>query len=315
MMSWRYCVTGRVAGVTTEEINPRTVDIDVLPTGEILRRINEEDALVAGAVAAELAVIGVVVERVVVAFRQAGRLIYVGAGTSGRLAVLDAAECPPTYGTPPHQVQASLAGGMSAMTQSAEAAEDDEARGESEIIARRVDARDVVLGVAASGRTPYVVGALRAARSRGACTVALVGKRDGPVAATADLVIAPDTGPEVVTGSTRMKAGTAQKLVLNMISTAAMIRTGHTYGNLMVDMQTSNAKLRARARRIVAQATDAPLAVAADVIEQADGEIKTAIIMYRTGHSAADARRILARAGGVVRLVLASDTPPPSSKA
>jgi len=302
-----------VAGVTTEEINPRTVDIDVLPTGEILRRINDEDALVAGAVAAELAVIEAVVERVVVAFKQAGRLIYVGAGTSGRLAVLDAAECSPTYGTPPSQVQAALAGGTTAMTQSVEAAEDDEARGESEIIARRVDARDVVLGIAASGRTPYVIGALRAARSRGACAVALVGTRDGPVAAAADHVIAPDTGPEVVTGSTRMKAGTAQKLVLNMISTAAMIRTGRTYGNLMVDMQTSNAKLRARARRIVAQATDAPLAVAADAIEQADGEIKTAIIMYRTGQGAADARRILARVGGVVRLALASDTPPAGS--
>jgi len=304
-----------VTSVTTEEINPRTVDIDILSTGEILRRINDEDALVAGAVAAELTVIEVVVERVVVAFSQAGRLIYVGAGTSGRLAVLDAAECPPTYGIPPHQVQAFLAGGPPAMTHSVEAAEDDEAQGGSEIIARGVDARDVVLGIAASGRTPYVIGALRAARSRGACAVALVGLRDGPVAAAADLVIAPDTGPEVVTGSTRMKAGTAQKLVLNMISTAAMIRTGHTYGNLMVDMQTSNAKLRARARRIVAQATDAPLAVAAAAVEQADGEIKTAIVMYRTGYSAANARQALARAGGVLRLALASDTPPPSSQA
>ncbi len=280
-----------------------------------MRRINDEDVLVAGAVAAELVVIEAVVERVVAAFRQAGRLIYVGAGTSGRLAVLDAAECPPTYGTLPRQIQAIIAGGTPAMIHSVEAAEDDEARGANEIIACGVDARDVVLGIAASGHTPYVIGALRAARSRGACAVALVGKRDGPVAATADLVIAPDTGPEVITGSTRMKAGTAQKLVLNMISTAAMIRTGHTYGNLMVDMQTSNAKLRGRARRIVAQATNAPLAVAADVIEQADGEIKTAIIMYKTGHSAADARRILARAGGVVRLALAVDTSPPRGQA
>ncbi len=299
--------------MTTEEINPRTVDIDALPTGEILRRINDEDALVAGAVAAELATIEAVVERVVGAFGQGGRLIYVGAGSSGRLGVLDAAECPPTYGTPQRQIQAIIAGGTPAMIHSVEAAEDDEARGENEIIACGVDARDVVLGIAASGRTPYVIGALRAARSRGACTVALVGNRDGPVAAVADLVIAPDTGPEVVAGSTRMKAGTAQKLVLNMISTAAMIQTGHTYVNLMVDMQTSNAKLRARARRIVAQAIDAPLTVAAEALEQADGEIKTAIVMYRTGHSTSDAQWLLARAGGVVRLALESDLPPASS--
>ncbi len=287
--------------MTTEDLNPRTADIDTLPTGAILRRINDEDALVAGAVRRELAVIEAVVERVVAAFEAGGRLIYAGAGTSGRLAVLDAAECPPTFGTDPSMVQALLAGGPMAMTTSVEAAEDDEAQGAREIEALGVGTHDVVLGVAASGRTPYVVGALRRARARGACTAALVGNADGPVAAAADLVIAPQTGPEVVAGSTRMKAGTAQKLVLNMISTAAMIRTGHTYGNLMVDMQASNRKLRDRARRIVARASGAELDAAAQALAEANGEMKTAIVMLLAGITPAEARERLARANGVVR--------------
>ena len=287
--------------VTTEDLNPRTADIDTLATGAILRRINDEDAQVAAAVRREIGAIEAVVERVVAAFNAGGRLIYVGAGTSGRLAVLDAAECPPTFGTDPTMVQALLAGGPMAMTTSVESAEDDEAQGAREMDALGVGARDVVLGVAASGRTPYVAGALRRARSKGACTAALVGNADGAVAAAAELVIAPLTGPEVVAGSTRMKAGTAQKLVLNMISTAAMIRTGHTYGNLMVDMQARNRKLRDRARRIVARATGADMDAAVQALGQANGEVKTAIVMLLTGATPEESRTRLARANGVVR--------------
>lgn len=290
--------------MTTEDNNSRTADLDTLPVGEILRRINAEDATVAAAVAAELPVVEQVVERVVQALESGGRLIYTGAGTSGRLGMLDAAECPPTYGVDPSTIQGLLAGGPMAMTTSVEAAEDDEAQGAREIDALGVGAHDVVIGIAASGRTPYVTGALRRARARGACAVALVGNPDGSVAAAAELVIAPRTGPEVVAGSTRMKAGTAQKLVLNMISTAAMVRTGHTYGNLMVDMQASNGKLRDRARRIVVEATGADPDEAARALSAAGGHAKTAIVMLLAGVDAAEARDRLDRAGGWVRRAL-----------
>ena len=298
----------------TEEINRRTLHIDTLPTGEILRLINEEDATVAGAVARELPAIEAVVERVVAAFRAGGRLIYVGAGTSGRLGMLDAAECPPTYGIPAWQVQALLAGAPASMTTSVEDAEDDEAAGGRAVADLQVDARDVVLGIASSGRTPYVVGALRQARSLGACTAALVANAAGPVAAAADLVIAPRTGPEVIAGSTRMKAGTAQKLVLNMISTTALIRTGHTYGNLMVDMQARNSKLRTRSRRIVAQATHCDDATAERALDTADGEVKTAILMLLTGMPASEAREKLARTGGILRRAVADTAAAPHTQ-
>ena len=292
--------------MTTEDSNPYTVDIDTLPTSQVLRRINAEDATVAAAVERELPAITAVVDRVVDAFRAGGRLIYVGAGTSGRLAVLDAAECPPTFSTDPRQVQALLAGAPTALTRSVEGTEDDEAQGAREVDALAVDRRDVVLGIAASGRTPYVAGALRRARERGAFTAALVANPDGPVAAAAELVIAPRTGPEVIAGSTRMKAGTAHKMVLNMISTAAMIRTGHTYGNLMVNVQATNSKLRERARRIVAQATGVDAGSAVRALAEADGQVKTAIVMLLAGVPAAEARERLARADGVVRRALQS---------
>jgi N-acetylmuramic acid 6-phosphate etherase len=247
------------------------------------------------------------VKRVIEAFQMGGRLIYVGAGTSGRLGVLDAAECPPTYGTNPQQVQALIAGGQSAMTSSVEAAEDDEDQGAREIASLGVDPHDVVLGIAASGRTPYVVGALRQARSQGAFAVALVGNRIGPVASAADLVIAPQTGPEVVAGSTRMKAGTAQKLVLNMISTTAMICTGHTFGNLMVDMHAKNSKLRSRARAMVMKATGVSEHEAVQSLMEAGGEVKTAIVMRLAGLTAPEARERLSRAGGAVRRALQAD--------
>jgi N-acetylmuramic acid 6-phosphate etherase len=288
----------------TETSNPRTADIDALSPIEIVQLINEEDALVPAAVARELPAIARVVERVAGAFRAGGRLIYVGAGTSGRLAVLDAAECPPTYGTPPSQVVALISGGAEAMTHSVEGAEDDAERGAQEIDLLAVNEHDVVVGVAASGRTPYVVGALRRAGERGAVTAAVVGTADGPVAKAASLVVAPETGPEVIAGSTRMKAGTAQKLVLNMISTAAMVRAGRTYRNLMVYMQAANDKLRERSRRIVQQATGATPEAAARALQDADQEMATAIVMLLAGVDPAQARKRLARASGVVREAL-----------
>ncbi len=288
-------------GVSTEGVNPRTADIDELSPTEILRRINAEDATVARAVAREIDAIAAVTERVIAAFEAGGRLIYVGAGTSGRLGALDAAECPPTYSSDPCQVQALLAGGPAAMTSSVEAAEDNTEAGARDVDRLDVDGRDVVLGIAASGRTPYVVGALCRAGERGARTAALVGNRQGTVADAAELVIAPDTGAEVVAGSTRMKAGTAQKLVLNMISTTAMIRTGHTYRNLMVDLRASNSKLRTRARRIVGEATGVDPDTAARALAEADGEVKTAIVMLTADVTAGAARQRLAREHGVVR--------------
>ncbi|HWE64220.1 MAG TPA: N-acetylmuramic acid 6-phosphate etherase [Chloroflexota bacterium] len=293
----------------TEDINPQTDDIDTRSTAAILRRINEEDAKVSLAVSLVLPAIEQVVERVVAAFNAGGRLIYVGAGTSGRLAALDAAECPPTYGTDPQQVQAVIAGGPAAMTSSIEGAEDDALQGARDIDALAVKDTDVVLGIAASGRTPYVVGALQRAHARGACTAALVGNPQGPIAAAAQLVIAPETGPEVVAGSTRMKAGTAQKMILTMISTTAMIRTGHTYRNLMVDMQARNSKLRQRACRIVSQATGVDQETAERTLAAADGQMKTAIVMLTAGVGAAQARDRLQQADGRVRQALQNGQP------
>jgi N-acetylmuramic acid 6-phosphate etherase len=306
--------SGSHQGISTEEINTRTIGIDQLPTVEILRLINAEDALVTGAIAYELPVIALVVDKVVASFKQGGRLIYAGSGTSGRLVVLDAAECPPTFGTPPSLVQALLAGAPASMTNSVEDVEDDDAQGARAIEALAVDHRDVVLGIAASGRTPYVVGALRRARELGASMAALVANAPGPVSSAADLVIAPRTGPEVIAGSTRMKAGTAQKLVLNMVSTAAMIRTGRTYGNLMVDMLPRNSKLRGRARQIVVEATQCDPAVAAQTLDEAGGEVKTAILMLLCGVPVSEARERLVRANGALRQAAGSNHANPPAK-
>lgn len=298
-----------------EDINPLTRDIDTLDTEAILRLINEEDQGVPLAVAKVVPAIAAVVEQVVAALNAGGRLLYVGAGTSGRLATLDAAECLPTYGIDPQRIQAIMAGGPKAMTEPAEGAEDDAAQGARDMDALRVGERDMILGIAASGRTPYVVGALDRARTLGASTAALVGNPRGPVAAAANLVIAPDTGPEVVAGSTRMKAGTAQKMILTMISTAAMIRTGRTYGNLMVHMRVSNAKLRRRAIRMVSQATGASEETARAALTAAGSQISTAIVMIETGLSPSQARERLAQADGVVRQALehASVSPAPGT--
>lgn len=280
--------------------------LDEASTEEILRIINDEDARVVPAVRAEIPYVAEAVERVVAAFRAGGRLIYVGAGTSGRLGVLDAAECPPTYGTPPEMVQGLIAGGREAMFRAQEGAEDREEDGQADLEALGVRPPDVVCGLAASRRTPYVVGAVRHARALG-CTTLYVTcnpRAQFDLHDVVDVAICVDVGPEVVTGSTRMKSGTAQKLVLNMITTAAMVRLGKVYENLMVDLQMTNRKLRERSKRTVMTVTGVGYEEAEQVLEAADGHVKTALVMLLAGVDAPTARERLAAAEGFVRRAL-----------
>lgn len=287
----------------TEANNPATRAIDSLSAAEIVTLINAEDQKVALAVGAVAGAIAELAEQTAQRMRNGGRLIYCGAGTSGRLGVLDAAECPPTYNTPPELVVGLIAGGNPALTRAVEAVEDNPANGAADIAAVNVRSSDVVVGLAASGRTPYVLGAVAEARKRGALTAAITCSHPSPLSAAVDLVIAPLVGPEVVAGSTRMKAGTAQKLVLNTLTTTVMIRLGKTFGNLMVDLQPLNAKLRRRAVAIVADATGLELAAAQDVLERA-GDVKTAIVMILANVDAAEARQRLTAGGGHVRAAL-----------
>jgi len=288
----------------TESNNPATREIDLLSTREILAAMAHEDAKVAPAVAAEGENIARLVDVVVERMRRGGRLIYIGAGTSGRLGVLDASECPPTFGTPPELVQARIAGGAVALTEAIEAVEDDVELGVREIIDLAIGADDVVLGIAASGRTPYVLGALREARRRGALVAGLACTRPSELEQAVDLMIAPVVGPEVIAGSTRLKAGTAQKLVLNQLTTASMIRLGKTFGNLMVDVQPTNAKLRRRAEAIVVAATGVDPAEAQRLLAQTHYHAKPAIVMALAGVDAAEARRLLLASDGHVRRAL-----------
>ena len=289
----------------TETRNPDTSDIDALSALEILRRINAEDQKVPDAVAAAIPDIARLVDGLVARMREGGRLIYAGAGTSGRLAVVDASEMPPTYSVPPSLVVGLIAGGPGAMFKSLEGAEDDPALGRADIAALNVDARDTVVGIAASARTPYVVGSLNEARARGALTASLCcSAPPSSVHDAAEIQISLLTGPEVVTGSTRMKAGTATKLALNMITTTAMIRLGKTYGNLMVDLQASNVKLRDRARRIVEDITGLPREEAQRLLDEC-GDAKTAIVAGFPGFDCAEAPPRLASACGRGRGALA----------
>lgn len=288
----------------TEMQNPKTARIDQLDTLAMLTLINAEDQTVPNAVAAALPAIARAVDAVAGCLHTGGRLFYVGAGTSGRLGVLDASECPPTYGTPQEWVQGIIAGGKDAMFDAVEFSEDDEQAGGNDLAARALTARDAVVGIAASGRTPYVLGALRYARELGAVTIGVSNNAPAPVLDAADIAIPVITGPEAITGSTRMKAGTAQKLVLNMISTGAMVKLGKVYGNLMVDVQVNNDKLLQRARRIVALVASVDDTQAANLLDRAGNDVKTAIIMGRTGVGAAEARERLDAAGGFLRLVI-----------
>ncbi len=280
-----------LAALLTEARNPVSERIDRLSTIEMLRLINEEDAKVAAAVAAELPHIANAVDAIASRFEQGGRLFYIGAGTSGRLGVLDASECPPTFSVPPTLFQGIIAGGDSALRNSSEASEDSPEQGAADLAARAFTAQDALIGIAASGRTPYVLGALGHARKLGALTISLTCVPDSAMAALADIAIAPVTGAEILTGSTRLKAGTATKLVLNMISTGVMIRVGAVYGNLMVNVQTTNAKLVDRAQRIIGAATGVDQATAAKLLTEG-GTVKTAIVMQKLllGRAAAEAK-------------------------
>lgn len=288
----------------TEARHPGTVDIDELSTIDFVRMMNAEDARVAVAVAADTPAIAEAIDGIAARMRRGGRLIYVGAGTSGRLGVMDAAECPPTFSTPPGQVVAVIAGGQAAITGPVEDAEDDDPGGEVEIRELGVGEADAVVGISASGRTPFVIGALRAAHASGALVVAISGNRPSPIEAFADVGIAPNVGPEILTGSTRLKAGTAQKMVLNMLSTGVMVRLGKTFGNLMVDVSPTSEKLRDRARRIVEEATGTSRDEAQLLLDAAAGDVKVAVLASLAGISPVEARHELARAGGVIRRAL-----------
>lgn len=288
----------------TEQRNPNTHNLDSLSTLEIVSVIQREDEKVAQAVREAMPDIALAVDEIVTALRGGGRLFYIGAGTSGRLGVLDAAECPPTFNTSPELVQALIAGGPNAIFQAVEGAEDDPVLAESDLKARNLSFKDVVVGLAASGRTPYVAGGLKYANGLGAATIAVVCVSDSEVARNARVAISVPVGPEVIAGSTRMKAGTAQKMVLNMLSTASMVKLGKTYGNLMVDVRASNAKLVARVHRIVREATGASEKEAADALNQAGGSAKIAIVMLLAGISAKQSVGYIEEAHGSVRHAL-----------
>ncbi len=288
----------------TEQRNSLTEKIDLLSTIEIVKLMNGEDTKVAGAVAIETQNIARAIDEIAARMKNGGRLIYIGAGTSGRLSVLDAAECPPTFNTPPDLVVALIAGGDIAITQAVEGAEDDAVMGAQDISRLNVGARDSVVGVAASGNTPYVVGGITEANRRGALTISIACNRPSKIEEVAAIGIAPLVGAEILTGSTRLKSGTAQKMVLNMISTGVMIRLGKTFGNLMVDVQATNQKLRVRAKRIVEQACNINSDEAEAILRLCDGEVKTAIVASLNKIAPSEAREKLKRASGVVREAL-----------
>ncbi len=288
----------------TEEQNERTGNIDELSTIDMIRLINDEDKKVAFAVEREAEHIAAAVDVIAAQLRAGGRLIYCGCGTSGRLGVLDAVECPPTYSTDPDMVVGLIAGGYDAMFRAVEGAEDDRTLGEKDLRDIRFSREDVLVGIAASGRTPYVLGAMDYARSLGAPIIGVTCCPGSPVTEAAEIAIAPVPGPEVVTGSTRMKSGTAQKMVLNMLSTGAMIKLGKVYGNLMVDVKPSNEKLVDRCRRIVCTAAEVDEDAAREALEQCGYRPKTAIVMLRLGVDAETAREALERAEGRVAAAL-----------
>jgi N-acetylmuramic acid 6-phosphate etherase len=288
----------------TEQRNPKTMALDELSTAEILQVMNEEDQSVPQLIRQALPQIEQAIDAIVERMERGGRLIYSGAGTSGRLGVLDAVECMPTFSIPPERVIGLMAGGERAFVRSIEGAEDRPELGRADLEAIQLSADDVVVGIAASGRTPYVLGALAYAQERGARTIAISCNVPAPILDAAEIAIGIPVGPEVLTGSTRLKSGTAQKLVLNMISTTTMIRIGKVYGNLMVDVQVSNEKLAGRARGIVMQVTDLDADAAQQMLEQAHDSVKVAIVMYKRSVSYEQALELLHDAGGHLRKVI-----------
>jgi len=295
----------------TEQRNPASAEIDLASPLQIVDLMNREDRRVAEAVAAVREHVARAIELVEAAFRAGGHLYYFGAGTSGRLGVLDASECPPTFGTDPELVQGTIAGGYAALVKSAEGAEDDFDAGAAAVDARNAGPDDVVFGIAASGGTPYVKGAVARAVARGAKTVLLAcTEPPADLLLNVDVAILPRVGPEVLTGSTRLKAGTATKMVLNMVTTGAMIRWGKAYGNLMVDLRALSAKLHDRGERIVMEVCDVPREEARRAIAGAAGQVKTAIVMLKRGVDRAEAERLLAQAGGLARRAVGAPPPP-----
>lgn len=287
--------------LVSEGRNPETMDIDLLSSKEIVQRLNQQDKLVPYVVEKVLPEIALAVDAITLAFQNKGRLIYVGAGTSGRLGVLDASECPPTFGVNDQMVIGLIAGGREAMFTAQEGAEDSSELGKQDLKAISFQPQDIVVGIAASGRTPYVIGALNYAKSLGATTVAVSCNPESPIAAMADIAISPVVGPEALTGSTRLKSGTAQKLVLNMLTTASMIRLGKSYQNLMVDVKATNKKLVARAVRIVMQATECDKATAERLLLLSDNNAKVAILMQLAGIDHQQAVERLAQNDGFLR--------------
>jgi len=291
--------------MSTERRNPKSVDIDLFPTERILKIINGEDAMVAGAVAAAIPDIAKAVDIAVEAIESHGRILYIGAGTSGRLAVLDAAECPPTFGTSKEMVQALMPGGAKAFNQADEGTEDDSEKAAADLKAKKVSGKDIVFGIAASGTTPYTLAGLQFAKTKGAKTVAVVCMDNSPMSKAADLTIYTAVGPEVITGSSRMKAGTAQKLVLNMISTATMIRLGMTYSNWMINVSMTNRKLRERGKNILQEILAVKPEQAAELVEKSGGALKVAVIMGATGCTRKEAEQRLSESDGHLRRILA----------
>ena len=287
----------------TETANPSSSEIDALSTTEMLRVINAADGEIAAAVEREIPHIAAAIDAIVERLEAGGKLFYIGAGTSGRLGVLDASECPPTFNTPPELVQAIIAGGDRALRNSVERAEDDPEQGKRDLAARDFAATDALVGIAASGRTPYVLGAIQYARELSALTIGVSCTPDSQLARAVDIAITPLPGPEIITGSTRMRAGTATKLVLNMLSTGVMIRMGYVYGNLMVNVQPTNSKLVDRARRIIAAIAGVSYDEASGLLEQA-GSVRTAIVMHKRNLSRAEAEQRLAAAKGRLRAAL-----------
>jgi N-acetylmuramic acid 6-phosphate etherase len=290
--------------LVTEQANEASVSIDQMTPLQIVQMMNAEDAGVAAAVANELPSIAAAVEAIAARLRNGGRLIYLGAGTSGRLGALDAAECPPTFGISSDRVISCIAGGSFALSQAAEDLEDSAEAGSADIERLNGGGSDVLVGITASGRTPYVLSAVASARKRGMLVVGLACNAGTPLHEVVDIMIAPDVGPEVIAGSTRLKAGTAQKMVLNMLSTATMVRLGKTFGNLMVDVRATNEKLRERALSILAQTTGLPRTRCEEELAAANGELKTAILSVRANLTPVAARERLARHDGVLRSAL-----------
>ena len=293
-----------LAGLVTESRNPSSYDVDIMSTEEIVRLINQEDHLVAEAVEKEIPYIIKAVDIVAEAFRNGGRLIYIGAGTSGRLGVLDASECPPTFGSDPEMVQGLIAGGIEALYQAQEGSEDLKDQGVSDLLDKKITPKDVVCGIAASQRTPYVIGALEEAKKRGAKTLFIICNPREVVQVDVDVAICPVPGPEVIMGSTRMKAGSTQKMVLNILTTSAMIKQGKVYENMMIDLQQNSQKLIERSKKIIMLATDVDYENASRFLEESNGHVKSAILMAMTGIDLKQAKSLLDENDGFIKKAL-----------